>query len=141
MDTNEMIKKIPAWIVVVAVVIVIVVFLERVYISKKPFYLMGQVFGPALAEGIPVIDTPPEIAWQPAAIEMSQQACEEKAKLALTKAGYTGINRGGQVTFGYDRNYIGLIWCNAAKGTSFQFVSGPEWEIVERLSTELKRAF
>ncbi len=47
MNTQEILKVLPKWLVASAGVIFIVVFLERIYVSKAPIYIFGKLVGPA----------------------------------------------------------------------------------------------
>jgi len=45
MDAKDLVKAIPTWLVAVVVFAFLLVFVERVYISGKPFWLFGKEFG------------------------------------------------------------------------------------------------
>ena len=47
MDTKEILKFIPKWLIMVLIFVFLIVFLERLYIAKEPFFLFGKAFGPA----------------------------------------------------------------------------------------------
>ena len=50
MEVQELVKRIPAWVIILATLVFLIVFLERVYLSKEPFYIGGALFGTSSQE-------------------------------------------------------------------------------------------
>lgn len=48
MDIKEIISIIPKWLIIILIFIFLIIFIERLYISKEPFLLFDKTFGPAL---------------------------------------------------------------------------------------------
>ena len=62
----------------------------------------------------------------------------DRAKGALDRSGFTGIDRNGDVVFGFDREYTGLIKI-LPSGLVMMIVSGLDWQIADTKVENLKR--
>ena len=61
MDTKEFLKRIPTWLIAVVVFVFLLIFIERIYIAKKPVNIFGREFGPVEISGQLPVGT--IIAW------------------------------------------------------------------------------
>ena len=66
MEMMDMLKRTPAWIIAAMLVAFLFVFIERTYISEKPFLIADMKFGPvAETRGSPAFPPGTIIAWDP----------------------------------------------------------------------------
>jgi hypothetical protein len=63
-----------------------------------------------------------------------------KATIALTRGGFTGVGNHGDVVFGFNREYTGLVWHISPDAVIF-IAAGPDWQTADKDAENLKRGF
>lgn len=79
-----------------------------------------------------------QVRWTQLDPKIQQDQYIGRAKEALGRSGFTGIERNEDVVFGFDREYTGLVK-SLPSGLVMLIVSGPEWQIADKKAENLRR--
>lgn len=82
---------------------------------------------------------PPDVWFTIRDSTMRDGACVTQAQLALQKTGFSGIVAGG-VTYGYDEQFVGAVWCSWRENAVLITVAGPH-NGLQAKHGELEQAF
>lgn len=67
----------------------------------------------------------PDIWFDINKYESSQSECVTSGADALKKAGYSGVITEREIAYGYDSEFVGMIWCSERDRLSLIAVAGP----------------
>ena len=75
-------------------------------------------------------------------IEMSNAQCLSKGEKALESNGFEqgGINN-GNTAFGYDRDFVGAVWCIQGIDLALLAVAGPDSDVASQKVAGLRNIF
>jgi hypothetical protein len=164
---EELLKKIPLWVIAVVLLVFVGIFIERTYFAKQSFYLFGQRFGP---DQIKMIDErvtkfspnsdaiskkPREeshkvkgesgaiplmsTGWRGTAI--SNQKCKDLALKAMEGMNFFNIKNGSFSVFGqFEGNEYTLI-CLSERNRIVTVGAGKDLDIVSNMQQKLGEAY
>lgn len=133
MDVKEFSRFVPKWLTAVVVLVLLLVFLERVYISKKPILIWGQSFGP-MSSGTGGEESDlgkTEIWFNSRNIDIPHSECLRRGEQALKANGFSngGISN-YKTAYAYDGQYVGAVWCSESPRSVLITVAGPRTKAV-----------
>jgi hypothetical protein len=132
-DVKELLGLVPKWLTVLVVLVLLGVFLERVYISDKQIFFWDKRFGPASSgtggEESNLGKT--EIWFNSRNIDIPHSECLRRGEQALKATGFSngGINNYTTV-YAYDGQYVGALWCSESPRSVLITVAGPSTKAV-----------
>lgn len=88
----------------------------------------------------PVLDAP-HIFFSARSIEFPLSTCMEKARGALDRGEFTGIDSARYFSWGYRGENVGGIWCHTDVGQMIFLAAGKEQAAVEGTKTVLERSY
>jgi hypothetical protein len=130
---KELLGFVPKWLIVLVVLVLLGVFLERVYISKKPILFWGQAFGPmSSGTGGQASDLGrTEIWFNSRNIDIPHSECLRRGEQALKANGFSGGGINNYTTaYAYDGQYVGALWCSESPRSVLITVAGPSTKAV-----------
>ena len=144
MDMKELSRFIPKWLTAVVVLVLLLVFSERVYISKKPILFWGQSFGPmSSGTGGEESDLGKTEMWfNLRNIDISHSECLRKSEQTLRANGFSngGISN-YNTSYAYDGQYVGVVWCSESPRSVLITVAGPRTKAVTDKAEKLEQSF
>ena len=142
---QELFELLPGWAVAIAVVVFVLVFLERIYISGTPIVLFGKSFGPAEESRAKTerMSNAPHVYLEQSSLTVTPAAAKEKALTVLNNLHMTGIDtkEHDNLFWGYSGPYTCCIWLPARRKIAMFVAAGPDKNIAEDLCAKLKRNF
>ena len=79
---DNILSKVPQWLVALSICAFLIVFIERTYIAKEPFVLFGKSFGPHKIEPSPINPKPFELTVINQRLSMLEEQSSKVADLS-----------------------------------------------------------
>lgn len=129
--------RVPSWLISVVVLVLLAVFLERIYISKQPLIIWDKKIGPVSAGTGGSGRT--EIWFDLRDVAYNHDECLNRAREALARNGYKeiGVNQGVTI-YGYKSDLTAAIWCNRDKKLALISVAGTNQNYVPEQESLVK---